>query len=152
MPKRILIVYYSETGHTEKMAEAIAKGCKRVEGAEVILKRVENATNRDLLDADAIILGSPSYFRLPAWPIKKFIDESIEVYGKLKGKVGAVFSSAGGEKGAKKCIQSLKEMLEEHGMKIIEESVYAIESPDEKEIKTCEKFGETIARVLVESD
>jgi len=71
MPKKILIVYYSKTGHTKKMAEAIAKGCRRVEGVEVTLKRVEDTTNRDLLEADAIILGSPSFFRLPAWPIKK---------------------------------------------------------------------------------
>jgi len=58
-----------------------------------LLKRVEDAPNRDLLEADAIILGSPSYFRLPAWPIKKFIDESIEIYGKLKGKVGGIKNS-----------------------------------------------------------
>jgi len=150
MSKRILIVYYSKTGHTKKMAEAIAKGCRKVENVEVILKRVEDASNRDLLEADAIILGSPSYFRLPAWPIKKFIDESIEIYGKLKGKVGGMFSSAGEEKGAKKCIQGLREMLEEHCMKIIGEGVYAVESPDEKETEACEKFGEMIARTLAE--
>jgi len=149
MVKKVLIVYYSETGHTKKMAEAIARGSKKVKGVEVILKSVENASNKDLLEADAIVLGSPSYFRLPAWPIKKFIDESIEIYGRLRGKIGGVFSSAGGEKGAKICIQGLKDMLEEHGVKIVGEGVYAIESPNEQEIKKCEKYGVTIAKHLV---
>jgi len=149
MKRKMLIVYYSETGNTKKMAEAIARGGRKVEDIEVVLKRVVEATNKDLLEADAIVLGSPSYFRLPAWPVKKFVDESIEIYGKLKGKIGGVFSSAGGEKGAKICIQCLKDMLEEHGIKIIGEGVYAIETPNEKEIEKCEKYGETIAKTLV---
>ncbi|MHA1721872.1 MAG: flavodoxin family protein [Candidatus Baldrarchaeia archaeon] len=149
MVKKVLIVYYSKTGHTKKMAEAIARGSKKVKGVEVILKSVENASNKDLLEADAIVLGSPSYFRLPAWPIKKFIDESIEIYGRLGGKIGGVFSSAGGEKGAKICIQGLKDMLEEHGIKIIGEGVYAIELPNEQKIKECEKYGEIIAEHLI---
>lgn len=150
MSKKVLIVYYSKTGHTKKMAEAIARGSKKVKDIEVILKNVENASNKDLLEADAIVLGSPSYFRLPAWPIKKFIDESIEIYGRLRGKIGGVFSSAGGKKGAKICIQGLKDMLEEHGVKIVEEGIYAIESPNEQEVEECEKYGETIAKHLVE--
>ncbi len=149
MTKKMLIVYYSETGNTKKMAEAIAKGGGKVEDVEVILKKVEEATNKDLLEADAIVLGSPSYFRLPAWPIKKFIDESIEIYGKLKGKIGGIFSSAGGEKDAKICIQGLKDMLEEHGIKIVGEGMYAIETPNENEIEKCEKYGETIAKTLI---
>lgn len=149
MSKKVLIVYYSKTGHTKKMAEAIARGGKKVKDIEVILKNVENASNKDLLEADAIVLGSPSYFRLPAWPIKKFIDESIEIYGRLRGKIGGVFSSAGGKKGAKICIQGLKDMLEEHGVKIVEEGIYAIESPNEQEVEECEKYGETIAKHLV---
>jgi len=151
MKKKILIVFYSKTGHTKKMAEAIARGCKKVEGVEVNLKGVENATNEDLLEVDAIILGSPSYFRLPAWPIKKFIDESIEIYGKLKGKVGGVFSSAGGEMGAKICIQGLRDMLEEHDIRVVGDGVYAIEDPSAEKIKECEKFGEMIAKTLVRS-
>jgi NAD(P)H dehydrogenase (quinone) len=40
----ILIVYYSKTGHAEKMALAIAEGAKQVKGVDAELKKVEQRT------------------------------------------------------------------------------------------------------------
>ncbi len=145
MPK-ILITYYSRSGHTAKMAEAIAQGAKEIEDVEVILKRVEETTNNDLLVADAIVLGSPTYFRLPAWPIKKLIDESIKVYGKLRGKLGGVFTSTGSRYGGEICLKALKDMLEEHGIRVVGNGVLAIEEPDREELKKCQDYGKAIAR------
>ena len=52
----------------------------------------------DLVEPDGIIIGSPTYFAATTAEVKKFIDESIKHtrYGKLTGKVGAAFASAGG--------------------------------------------------------
>jgi multimeric flavodoxin WrbA len=147
LPK-LLIVYYSKTGHTKKMAEAIAEGAKEFGQVEVILKSVEDATNQNLLKADCIILGSPTYFRLPAWPMKKFIDESIEVYEKLHAKKGAVFSSAGDEDSGAYCIEALKNALEEHGIEIIGDGLLIEEEPTEEEIEKCKGFGAKIAEQL----
>lgn len=147
LPK-LLIVYYSKTGNTKKMAEAIAEGAKEFGQVEVILKSVEDATNQNLLKADCIILGSPTYFRLPAWPMKKFIDESIEVYEKLHAKKGAVFSSAGDEDSGAYCIEALKNALEEHGIEIIEDGLLIEEEPTEEEIEKCKGFGAKIAEQL----
>jgi NAD(P)H dehydrogenase (quinone) len=58
---RVLVIYDSKSGHTEKMAEAIAKGAENA-GAEVTLKRAENVKLQDFADADGIIMGSPTYF------------------------------------------------------------------------------------------
>ena len=46
---RILIVYHSHTGHTEKMGRAVADGAKAIEHTEVILKKAGEATLEDLL-------------------------------------------------------------------------------------------------------
>ena len=47
---KILIVYHSQTGNTERMAKAVAEGAAAIEGAEVVLKRAGEATLQDLLD------------------------------------------------------------------------------------------------------
>ena len=91
----VLVVYDSKTGHTEQMANAIAKGAHNA-GAQTKVKRAENATDTDLLEADGVILGSPTYFGQVSSKMKHFIDDSISVHTKLSGKVGAAFTSSGG--------------------------------------------------------
>lgn len=145
---KLLIVYYSKSGNTKMMAEAIAQGAKDYGEVEVIIKTAEEATNDDLMKADCIVLGSPTYFRLPAWPLKKFIDESIDVYDKLKSKKGAMFSSAGDEDSGAHCIEALKNVLEEHGIHVIGNGLLIEEDPTEEEIEQCKEFGSMIAEQL----
>ena len=94
--KRLLIVYYSGTGNTRRMAEEISKGAKQL-GIDVDVKRVEDCSVEDLVEADGIVIGSPTYFSNVAWQVKKLIDESISLYRgrQLKGKVGGCFTSSG---------------------------------------------------------
>ena len=70
MPKTLLIIYYSNTGKTEKMASQIAKGAENA-GVNAILKKVEDCTHNDLAEADGIAVGSPTYYSNIAWPIKR---------------------------------------------------------------------------------
>ena len=56
---KILIVYHSQTGNTEKMAHAVAEGARGIEGVDVILKKAADATLDDLLTADGFALGTP---------------------------------------------------------------------------------------------
>src|SRR5258708_28571536 len=60
---KVAIVYHSGFGHTQALAEAIAKGAKAVPGATVSLVPVAEAEARAaaLDGADAIIFGSPTY-------------------------------------------------------------------------------------------
>lgn len=145
----VLVVYYSRTGNTERLAKGFAEGVKKIPGVEVIVKSVEEAKAEDLLEADAIIFASPSYFRLPAWPLKKFIDESIAVYGKLEDKLGGALCTAGSEIGAIKCIQALKDALEEHGIKFVGEGVWCLDRPDKEALEKAAKYGEEIAKRVI---
>lgn len=155
MPK-ILITYYSRTGNTAKMAEAIAEGAKSVEGVEVIVKKVEETTLDDLLNADAIVIGSPTYYGLLSEPVKRLIDESVKIHGKLEGKVGAAFTSAGGESsGAETTIMSILTAMLVHGMIVQgdpKEQHYgavSIGKPNEKEIEICKRKGRRIAELAL---
>jgi len=147
---RIFIVYYSMTGNTRRFVEGFVNGVRRVPGVEVDVKSVDKAKVDELLYADAVVFASPSYFRLPAWPLKKFIDESISVYEKLEGKLGGALCTAGSEIGAIKCIQALRDVIEEHGMEFIGEGVWCIETPSREDLERAASYGEEVARAVIQ--
>ena len=146
-----LVVYDSKTGNTEKMAMAISRGMERA-GLDTEAKRVENTSLTDLTDADAIVLGSPTYFANVSGKMKEFIDKSVEIYpNQLKDKVGAAFTSWGGI-GAETTLLSLIMAMFLHRMIIVghqsgEFGAISFGAPDDKCIAQCEAFGERIADV-----
>jgi NAD(P)H dehydrogenase (quinone) len=153
---KILIIYYSRTGNTEKMASAVAKGAKQISGVEVTMKKVEQTTLEDLLNADGIVIGSPAYYGLMAAKIKALIDKSVKIHGKLEGKVGAAFTSAGGTAtGAETTLLSILQTMLVHGMIVqgrSEDKHYgaaAVSAPSKKEIEYCKELGKRVARLTV---
>lgn len=92
----ILIVYHSKTGNTEQMARAVYEGATSVEGVVVALKTIEQATIPDILDADAIILGSPVYNANVTPEVQAFISGWPFEDTPLRDKLGAAFVTAGG--------------------------------------------------------
>lgn len=110
--KKVLVVYYSRTGNTEKMAKMIAEKLAEKE-ITVDLKRVEEVNIDSLLDYDGYIVGSPNYFGTMASEVKKFIDESVKYYRKIEGKLVSAFSSTGiiGGGGETACLDILKAFL-----------------------------------------
>jgi len=94
---RILVLYDSQTGHTRSMAEYVAEGASALSATEVRLLRVEDASKEDVLWADGIAVGTPTYVGAASWKMKRFWDElSQQVWGKMDGKIGCAFSTSGG--------------------------------------------------------
>lgn len=151
---KILIVYYSRTGNTKKMAFSISEGI-REESVDMIVKDVGETKVEELLDYDGIILGSPTYYGLPAGEIKKFLDESVKFHGRLDGKVGGAFASSGGIAGGNETtILAIIEALLVHGM-IIQGNPggdhygpVSIGNPNDKVLKACKDYGKRIARLM----
>ena len=79
---KVLIVYDSRSGNTEKMAHAVAKGVE-MGGVDVDVKKVDDASVDELPHVDGLILGSPVYYGLPTGKLKDFIDASVKYHGKL---------------------------------------------------------------------
>ncbi len=99
-PVAVLVAYHSATGHTEKMAQAVAEGAKGVPGATVVLKRVGEVIANDLSSSDAVIVGSPVYFANMSGETKTFLDNwslKFDLFKdrKMRDKVGAAFSTGG---------------------------------------------------------
>lgn len=73
-PARILVLYYSEKGHTQAMAELVAAGARSVPDTELRLKTVAEATADDLTWCDGIGVGSPTHMGTIAWEMKRWWD------------------------------------------------------------------------------
>jgi NAD(P)H dehydrogenase (quinone) len=94
--KNVLITYYSKTVHTQSLAEEVAKGVQSIPGVQVVLKSIDQTTTKDLLEADAIIIGSPVYNANLTPEVVQFMSEWPFEGNPLKDKIGAAFVTAGG--------------------------------------------------------
>lgn len=151
---KVLVVYDSRTGNTERMALAVAAGARKVKGTEVVVLEVDKTKMSDLASSDAIIIGSPTYYGNMTGKMKSFIDRSYGIHGKLKGKVGGAFTSSGGTAcGAETAILSMLEALLIHGMIVQgrnDDKHYgptAVESPNKEEIESCKELGVRVSRL-----
>ncbi|TFG00121.1 MAG: flavodoxin family protein, partial [Promethearchaeota archaeon] len=70
---KVLIVYYTKYGNTEKVANLIAEGIRSVEGNEVTVKNVKDVKVKEEQSYDLILIGSPNHFGRHVGSIKKFI-------------------------------------------------------------------------------
>ena len=151
---KILIIYYSRSGNTKKMASLVEAGVT-AEGMDVALKDVSKTKAKELLDYDGIIIGSPTYYGTMAAEIKKLLDDSVTFHGQLEGKVGAAFSSSANIGGGNETTITdiLKAMLI-HGMIIQGNSKgdhygpVSIGSPDKRVEGQCKTLGQRVAALV----
>jgi NAD(P)H dehydrogenase (quinone) len=106
----VVEIYYTRTGNTERMAIEVERGA-REGGAATLLKAVKEVDIEGLRWADWIIIGSPTYFGLPAYEVNALIDRSIEIRGELEDKLGAAFSAQRECKGLGNRVAVLAEKL-----------------------------------------
>lgn len=114
---RILVLYHSNSGNTQRMAELVAEGAQQLVTAEVRLKDIAHANHTDLDWCDGIALGSPTNYGSVSWQMKQWWDQQpIENWGRRDGKIGCVFSSAGAWGGGQEwTCQTLMSILINYG-------------------------------------
>ena len=152
---KVLIVYYSKSGNTKKMAELVGEGVEKEGGVDLEIKSTEAVAVDELLDADGIIIGSPTYFGTMAWPVKKLFDDSITVYKRLEGKIGGAFTSSGVVGGGNETtIMNIIKAMLIHGMTVGGFCVgdhygpVSIGVPDERAAANCRRLGEKVAGLV----
>ncbi len=151
---KILVLYYTRSGNTEKMAKLIVDGINEVGGIEVVLKKIQDSRPGEWLEYDAILIGSPVYYGMPAAEIKQSLDESVKYHGKLKGKVGGAFASSANIGGGNETtIMDILHALLIHGMIIQGDPIgdhfgpVSIGAPDDRAKKNCLAFGKLMAEL-----
>ncbi len=117
----VVVVYHSGFGHTQALAEAVAKGARAIPGTNVNLIPVAEAEARaaELDAADAIIFGSPTYMggvsaefaRFKDWTSKRWMD------GTWRNKLAAGFTASASWNGDKQnTLVQLMTLALQHGM------------------------------------
>lgn len=119
---RIVVVVASQTGRTAKLADAFAEGAREAD-AEVDIVRAEDAAAEHLEDIDALVLGSGVHMGGMESTMRAFFERVSHLWlqGKLIGKLGAAFVSAGAgaRGGAELTLITLLANLAEHGMLLV---------------------------------
>jgi NAD(P)H dehydrogenase (quinone) len=152
MPKGI-VIYYSRSGNTKKMAETIAQAMNDT-GVGTRCTSIDDVKVEELLDYDAIVIGSPTYYGQMAGPIKRFFDESVSLHGKLDGKVGAAFASSANVGGGNETtIMSIIEAMIIAGCVVQGDpqgdhyGPVSVGKPDERVERQCRRRGQRIAEL-----
>ncbi|MCU0735402.1 MAG: NAD(P)H:quinone oxidoreductase [Methylotetracoccus sp.] len=137
----ILIIYYSRSGSTAEMAQCIARGVERVEGARAKIRTVPEVspvcaavtdsippsgppyvTLEDLKNCDGLALGSPTHFGNMAAALKHFIDSTSGLWfsAALAGKPGGAFTSTSSMHGGQEStLLTMLLPLLHHGMVLV---------------------------------
>ena len=143
---KILVVYYSGTGNTRAMAEAVVEGANQVASVEVILKEAEQTSVSDLVNADALAFGSPTYFSYMAGVLKAIFDKAYLSRRQIKGKPFAAFASGSG--GQVKSLQSIESIAASCGLQKLCEGLAVGGMPTDSERQDCRRLGATLAKVI----
>lgn len=153
----VLVLYYSRTGNTKQLAEAIARGVEEVEGVKCVLKSTSEVTEDDFVSADGIIAGSPVYFGTMAAELKEVFDKFVTRRKEMENKVGAAFATAGDPSGGKETtIMSIIQAMLIYGMIIVGDPLDATGhygtsctgAPDKKTIENAKKHGKRVALLV----
>ncbi|HLB71301.1 MAG: flavodoxin domain-containing protein [Candidatus Methanoperedens sp.] len=138
MPK-VVVVYLSTSGNTKAMADAIVEGAKS-RNVDAMAVNFQETRIEDIKDADAIAIGSSTFYYKMLPPMEKFI-ESLEK-ANVADKVGAAFGSYGWSGEAPVMIA---EKMREVGMDVIDPVLRIQYQPVEKDLEECKRLGKDIA-------
>lgn len=152
---KVIVVYDSQTGNTEKMAKAVVEGAKTVKGVEVELLKAGTAFSISKLDsADAIIFGSPTRYGSVTLEMRNLLEamkehkESKKL--KLSGKIGGAFGSYGWDGGW--VVDKLEITMRDLGIKVVAHAVSAVDKMggmgvriDEESLQKCRELGRAVA-------
>lgn len=140
--KKVSIIYFSGTGNTEAMAEAIAAGVTE-SGGEPTLITSENATVDKVTNADAVALGCPSMGAEELDDTMEMFVDSLE--NKVSDKPIALFGSY--DWGDGEWIREWHDRMSGYGAKMIQDQdeLIAHLTPEDEDIKKCKELGKKLA-------
>ena len=139
---KIYVVYWSQTGNTEAMAEAVARGI-RSEGKESAVVEVGSISPEELKEEAVFALGCPAMGAevLEESEMEPFV-ETLEAF--VKGKTVGLFGCYGWGDG--EWMRDWEARMQQAGANVIGgEGVICQETPDQEALEKCEELGKNLA-------
>ena len=147
--KQLLIIYHSQGGNTQRLAEAVAEGAREIAGPAVQVNPARQITSEELLACDGLVLGSPEYFGYMAGRVKDLFDRTYETlrgHPRIFRKPYAAFISAGNDGSG--ALQSIERICTGFQFKKVQAPVIARGPIDEVVLESCRELGRTMAAGL----
>ena len=145
--KTLLIVYHTRGVKTTQLAEAVARGAATEPAVKVRILRCAEAGPQDVLDADALVLGTPENFGYLSGMMKDFLERIFyECEGKVAGRPWALLVSAG-QDGAG-AIASVERIVTGLRLKKVSEPILALKEVTPEVIAQCKELGAALATGL----
>lgn len=143
--KHLLIVYSSQTGHTERMVDAALQGAAEFSGeVEVRCLRALEAGLDDLLWAHGLLIGTPENFGYLSGAVKDFLDRTYyPAQGKVTGLPWAMLVSA--ETDGTGAVRALERIALGYGWKRVAEPLIVKSELDATALQKCRELGQTMA-------
>ena len=147
--KRLLIVYHSQSGRTQALAEAAYAGATNelIEGVEVRLRWASEAGPDDLLWTQALLLGTPENFGYMSGGMKDFLDRTFyPVEGKIPPLPYAVFISAGND--GRGALRAIRRIAGGYPFNEVQAPIIARGEVRQEDLDACRELGMTLAAGL----
>ena len=98
MSKRLLVVWWSTTGGTRQLVDALREGAAQQADVELVVRRADQAGPADVLAADAMLFATPEYLGAMAGMMKDFFDRTYyAVLGRVDARACATLVCAGSD-------------------------------------------------------
>ena len=135
---KIAVIYWSMSGNTEAMANAIAEGAQGA-GAEVDVKQVSDITVDQALEYDKLALGCPA-MGAEVLEESEFEPFFTELESRLGGKKVALFGSSGWGDG--QWMRDWQQRVDDANASLYNgEGLIINETPDDDGLEQCRQFG-----------
>jgi multimeric flavodoxin WrbA len=147
--KHLLIVYHSQSGNTQAMAEAVLRGarCEEIGGVETCMLRAADAGPENLLWANALILGTPENFGYMSGAMKDFLDRTYyPCEGKVESLPYAIFISADNDGSG--ALGSIQRIALGYPLRAVQEPIIARGEITDGILTACEELGMAMAAGL----
>lgn len=145
--KRLLVVFHSQGGRLAGLADAVVRGASREEGVAVRAVRALEAGLDDLLDADAVIFGTPENFGFMSGGLKDFFDRTFyPAQGRVDRMPYAIFVVAGND--GTGAVTSIQRIARGYPMREVAEPVVVRGEPTPADVVRCEELGQALAAGL----
>ena len=141
---RIAVIYWSMTGNTQAMAEAIAQGAQGA-GAQVDVFSVDQVGVDQVLEYDGLALGCPA-MGAEVLEESEFEPFFSQLEGRLSGRDVALFGSYGWGDG--QWMRDWEDRMKAAGAVLVgREGVIASEAPDGDALEQCRALGRELASI-----
>ena len=138
---KVAVVYWSSTGNTEAMANAVVDGIKE-KGGEAVLHTCEDFDGSKVAEYDAIAFGCPA-MGAEVLEESEFDPMFTDVEHSLGGKKVALFGSWGWGDGV--WMQEWESRCQEDGITLAADSVICQDAPDDDALANCQELGKKLA-------